>query len=234
MSGLSDWIARCRARRSLNLVVANLRILIGFGFMPAGLKKVLGERFTEAGNVGPFHEFLHAFWATGPLYRFVGIVQLTGALLLMTQRFAAVGAALLLPVLCVIAVFVWSTAGVPTIATVSLMLSGVASLLVWDLHKWRALFASDRQASGLPLAPAGEVIDARLWQRAGLGVALLYIASCLLHGGVYRPRGPDWSEPAFYVLPAVALVPVAALLVDHMRRRRQRPGNAADPRQPAG
>lgn len=216
---MADWIARCRARRSLHLVVANLRILIGFGFLPAGMRKVLGERFTDAGNVGPFHDFLHAFWATGPLYRFVGLVQLTGALLLMTQRFAAVGAALLLPVLSVITVFVWSTAGVPTIATATLMLGGVVSLLAWDIHKWRALLVSDRQATAFPLAPAPDLIDPRLWQRAGLAVALLYFASCLLHGGVYRPRGPDWSEPAFYVLPAVALIPVLALFLDRSRHR---------------
>jgi len=216
---MADRIARCRARRSLSLVVANLRILIGFGFLPAGLKKLLGERFTDADNVGPFHDFLHAFWATGPLYRFVGIVQLTGALLLMTQRFAAVGAALLFPVLCVIAVFVWSTAGVPTIATVTLMLSGVTALLFWDLHRWRGLFASDRRQTAPPLAPT-EVIDARLWQRAGGAVALLYFASCLLHGGVYRPRGPDWSEPSFYFLPAITLVPLLALLLDRARHRR--------------
>ena len=214
---MADWIARCRARRSLHLVVANLRIVIGFAFLPAGLKKLLGERFTDAGNVGPFHDFLHAFWATGPLYRFVGIVQLTGALLLMTQRFAAVGAALLLPVLSVIAVFVWSTAGVPTIATVTLMLCGVTALLLWDVHKWRSLLASDRQATAPPLAPAADRIDARLWQRAGLAVATLYFASCLLHGGVYRPRGPDWSEPAFYVLPAVALIPLLALFLGRRR-----------------
>jgi uncharacterized membrane protein YphA (DoxX/SURF4 family) len=218
---MADWIARCRARRSLQLIVANLRIAIGFGFLPAGTKKVLGERFTDAVNVGPFHDFLHAFWATGPLYRFVGIVQLVGAVLLMTQRFAALGAALLLPVLSVITVFVWSTAGVPTIATATLMLFGVISLLVWDLHKWRALFASDGQATALPLAPAADLVDTRLWQRAGLAVALLYFGSCLLHGGVYRPRGPDWGEPAFYVLPAAALIPVLALVIDIMRRRRR-------------
>jgi uncharacterized membrane protein YphA (DoxX/SURF4 family) len=200
-------------------VVANLRILIGFGFLPAGLKKVLGERFTDAGNVGAFHDFLHAFWATGPLYRFVGIVQLTGALLLMTQRFALPGAALLLPVLSGIAVFVWSTAGVPTIATATLMLSGVIALLLWDLHKWRALFASDRQRTAPALAPAADLIDGRLWQRAGLLVALLYFASCLLHGGVYRPRGAEWSEPAFYILPVVMVVPLVALVVDHVRCR---------------
>lgn len=215
---MADWIARCRARRSLNLLVANVRILIGFGFLPAGLKKVLGERFTDAGNVGPFHDFLHAFWATGPLYRFVGIVQLTGALLLMTQRFAAVGAALLLPVLSVITVFVWTTAGVPTIATATLMLAGVAALLVWDLHRWRAILVPEGQVAPPSLAPA-DILDRRLWERAGLAVALLYFTSCLLHGGVYRPRGPDWSEPAFYVLPAVTLIPIVALVLDHLRHR---------------
>lgn len=220
MSRLAGWIARCRARRGLHLVVANVRILIGFGFLPAGLKKVLGERFTEAGNVGPFHDFLHAFWATGPLYRFVGIVQLTSALLLMSQRYAALGAALLLPVLSVIAVFVWSTAGVPTIATVALMLCGVIALLLWDHHRWRALFAADGQEAALAVTPAAEHIDTRLWARAGLAVALLYFASCLLHGGVYRPRGADWSEPAFYILPVVMLVPLLALLLDRARRRR--------------
>jgi uncharacterized membrane protein YphA (DoxX/SURF4 family) len=222
MSGVVDWIARCRQRRSLQLAVANLRILIGFGFLPAGLKKLLGERFTDAGNVGPFHDFLHALWATGPLYRTVGIVQLTGALLLMSQRFAAVGAALLLPVLGVIAVFVWSTAGVPTIATATLMLVGVIALLLWDLHKWRGVFASDRRQAPLAVAPTADVIDAALWQRAGMAVAGLYFASCVLYGGVYRPRGADWSEPAFYVMPAVALIPLAALWLDRRRARRRR------------
>ena len=210
MSGLAGWVARCRTRRGLHLLVANVRILIGFGFLPAGLKKLLGERFTDAGNVGPFHDFLHAFWATGPLYRFVGIVQLTGALLLMSQRFAAAGAALLLPVLSVIAVFVWSTAGVPTIATVTLMLGGVIALLFWDHHRWRALFVEGAAPVAMPRA--ADLIDTRLWERAGLAVALLYFASCLVHGGVYRPRGADWSEPAFYVLPLVMVVPLVALL----------------------
>lgn len=219
MKDSAGWIARCRSRRGLHLLVANVRILIGFGFLPAGLKKVLGERFTEAGNTGPFHDFLHAFWATGALYRFVGIVQLTGALLLMSQRFAAAGAALLLPVLAVIAVFVWSTAGVPTIATVTLMLGGVVALLLWDHHRWRGLFAVDGRALAVAGRPAADLIDVRLWERAGLAVAVLYFTSCALYGGVYRPRGADWSEPAFYVLPVVALVPLLALALDGRRAR---------------
>jgi hypothetical protein len=95
----------------------------------------------------------------------------------------------------------------------------VIALLLWDLHKWRALFASDRQRTAPALAPAADLIDGRLWQRAGLLVALLYFASCLLHGGVYRPRGAEWSEPAFYILPVVMVVPLVALVVDHVRCR---------------
>jgi uncharacterized membrane protein YphA (DoxX/SURF4 family) len=214
-------MARCRERRSFNLAVANLRIAIGFGFLPAGLKKALGQPFTDPGSVGPFHDFVRALGATGSLYRFVGIIQLAGALLLMTQRFAAVGAALLLPVLSVIAVFVWTTAGVPTIVTATLMLCGTAGLLLWDLHKWRGIFASDRRAAGLALAPVPqEVIDAGLWQRAGLAVALSYFVSCLIQGGVYRPRGAEWNQPAFYVMPAIAVIPLVTWLIDRGRHRR--------------
>jgi uncharacterized membrane protein YphA (DoxX/SURF4 family) len=220
LNGFVDWIAILRRRRWLNLVVANLRIMIGFGFLPAGLKKVLGQPFTDPGNVGPFHDFLHAFLDTGPLYRFVGVLQITGALLLMTQRFAAVGAAILAPVLCVIAVFVWTTAGIPTRVTATLMLAGVVGLLLWDIHKWRGLLFSDRASGPLELAPAGEVIDDGLWWKAGLAVASVYFGSCLLYGGVYRPRGAEWNEPGFYVMPAIALIPLVTLLIDRMRYRR--------------
>jgi uncharacterized membrane protein YphA (DoxX/SURF4 family) len=219
MSALVDRIADLRRRRGLNLLVVNLRIMIGFGFLPAGLKKVLGQPFTDPNNVGPFHDFLHALLDTGPLYRFVGIVQIAGALLLMTQRFAAVGAAILAPVLCVIAVFVWTTAGIPTRVTVTLMLGGVLGLLFWDIHKWRGLWVSDRREQSLELAAVPQVIDAGLWTKAGLMVALLYFASCIAEGGVYRPRGAEWSEPAFYVMPAIAIVPLVTWLIDRARYR---------------
>src|SRR5688500_3998399 len=105
---------RARAARWSNLAVVNLRFLIGFAFVPAGLKKVLGQPFTDPHNTGAFHDFLHAFHATGFFYRFVGALQLTVALLLFTQRFARWGAYLALPIITAIMVFCWSTRVYPT------------------------------------------------------------------------------------------------------------------------
>lgn len=194
-------------------MVVNLRFLIGFGFLPAGLKKVLGQPFTDPGNTGAFHDFLHAFHATGGFYRFVGAVQLVAAVLLLTQRFATAGAALATPVLATIMVFCWSTAVYPTAAVVTLMFFGALVLLLWDLPRWRGLVHP-------PAAPATASIDRGLWQACGAAIVALYLASCALSGGVYRPRGADLSSPGFYIFPVIALLPVVTLLVDRARHRR--------------
>ena len=211
-----------RQRRWANLAVVNLRILIGFAFVPAGLKKLLGQPFTDPQNVGVFHEFLHAFLATGPFYHFVGLMQLVAAVLLMTQRFALLGAAVMLPITTAVTVLCWSTAGVPTITTVTLMLLGVLGLLVWDLEKWRPLLIGDAQGAELRLSPCPPVIDLRLWQRCGMAILLVYGIACVLQGGIYRPRGVELGNPAFYLLPAIAVFPVVTWLIDRRRFRRQR------------
>ena len=69
-----------RSLRAIHFFVAWLRIAIGFAFLPAGLKKILGQPFTDPSFQGRFHEFLHAFHATGFFYKFVGGVQLVAAI----------------------------------------------------------------------------------------------------------------------------------------------------------
>jgi uncharacterized membrane protein YphA (DoxX/SURF4 family) len=220
--GLAETVSSLRERRWANLAVVNLRILIGFAFLPAGLKKVLGQPFTDPDNVGVFHEFLHAFLATGPFYRSVGVVQLIACALLMTQRFATVGAVVLLPVLAAITALCWSTAGVPTIVTVTLMLLSTVGLVIWDLPKWRAIFASDQRVTEIRVDPIPAVIDRRLWQRCGLAILAVYAAACAIRGGVYRPRGLELDEPAFYLLPAIAVIPLVTWLIDRSRHRQTR------------
>lgn len=216
---MSSWIERtvekARARRGLHLFVANLRIFIGFAMLPAGLKKVLGEPFTDASNSGPFHDFLHAFHDTGVFYSFVGATQILVALLLMTQRFALIGALLLVPILTTILVFCWSTAVYPTASVVTLMWLGTVGLVLWDIDRWRVLFAT----SGAPPSLARRVEEDQrlvlnLWGRAGLAVFLLYLVSAVMFGGVYRPRGFEPREPAFWVLALLLCVPVITAVIE--------------------
>jgi len=189
--------ARARGARWLGLVVANLRLLVGFAFVPAGLKKVLGQPFTDPDKTGPFHDLLHAFHATGGFYRFVGVLQLVVAVLLMTQRWARFGAWLALPIITAIMVFCWSTNVVPTAIVATLMFAGVVGLAAWDAR------------------PGPALVDERVWQACGAAILFLYLAACAITGEIYRPRGgAEWDRPVFYVLVVMPLLPVAALLVE--------------------
>lgn len=213
-------IERARRRRSLALLVVNLRIALAFALVPSGLKKVVGEPFTDPSNAGTFHVFLHAFFATGAFYTFVGAMQLLAATLLFSQRFATAGALLLLPILTAILVFCWSTQVWFTASVVTLMWLGNVGLVLWDAHKWRPVFAPDGQPP--PSAPAGAPqVDERLYAVAGLAILAFYLAVCAVSGEIYRPRGVELHDPRFYVFPALVLFPVGAWLVDR-RRHRQR------------
>jgi hypothetical protein len=210
---MESWLARLRRARWANLCVVNLRILIGFAFLPAALKKLLDQPFTDPSNTGPFHDFLHAFHATGWFYQFVGALQLTAAALLCSQRFALAGALVALPILTAITAFCWSTRVIPTATVASLMWLGTAALVIWDLERWRGRIAP-REAPASP-----PVIQLRRWQWCGAAIFVLYVGACLGHGGIYRPRGVELGDPAFYVLPVIALLPVITLALELRARR---------------
>ena len=211
-------VQRLYAHRWSHLAVANLRILLGFAFVPAGLKKVLHQPFTDPQNTGPFHDFLDAFYATGVFYPFVGAVQLLIAVLLMTQTFATLGAWMALPVMTTITVFCWSTGVVPTAIVTTLMLLGTLALILWDIDLWLTVLWPGH----VPAAPHAEPlpIDLSLWRACGAGILLFYGLTCLAYGGVYRPKGVDLDNPAFFALPLIALFPVVTLFVEHRRRPR--------------
>lgn len=211
-------VRNARQRRWLHLVVINLRFLIGFAFLPASLKKITNQPFTDPANHGRFHDFLHAFYATGWFYQLVGVLQLLAATLLFTQRFATLGALIALPILTAITALCWSTGAYPTASIATLMLLGTVGLACWDLPRLRGLFGRDdrpfdEHAEAAPVA-------LRRWIYCGTAMLALYLGSTIARGGVYRPRGMEWSEPAFYVMPVVLLLPILTLVLDRPRRVR--------------
>ncbi|MEJ7603635.1 MAG: hypothetical protein WKG01_37455 [Kofleriaceae bacterium] len=207
---ICSLISRARRTHWVAVAAAILRILIAFAFVPAGLKKLLGQPFTDAHNTGAFHDFLHAFRATGWFYNFVGVLQLVIAALLVSQRFALAGAALAVPVLTAIVTFCWSTQVYPTATVATLIWLGAIALVAWDYQAWR-----DR-ATEVPQ------VDLALWRSAGIAVVGMYLIACAAAGEVYRPRGAKPDDPGFYLFPAILLVPVVTLVVEQRRRRRSR------------
>jgi uncharacterized membrane protein YphA (DoxX/SURF4 family) len=214
-----ELLYRLRRTRWANLVIVNLRILLGFAFLPAGLKKVLGEPFTDPAKTGAFHEFLHAFHATGTFYQFVGVMQLAIAVLLLTQTLVTLGALMALPVFATVAVFCWSTGATFTAAMATLMLLGTAALLAWDIDRWRAVIEPPAHTS--PPADEPPPLDMGLWRRCGVVILGLYLAVTALSGGIYRPVGVELQNPAFYILPLIALLPVVTFAVEQRASRRR-------------
>lgn len=215
---VKQFIASLHRRRWSQLLVVNLRILLGFAFVPAGLKKVLYQPFTDPQNTGTFHEFLHAFYATGLFYQFVGGVQLLAAILLMTQTLASLGALMALPVITCITVFCWSTGVVPTAIVATLMLAGTVALVVWDLDRWLPALQLQRLGTASNDPADTPPIDLALWRVCGAGILAFYGLTCLVNGGVYRPKGVDLGNPSFYILLLIPLFPVVTLLVERRRR----------------
>jgi uncharacterized membrane protein YphA (DoxX/SURF4 family) len=214
---LARILETLRSARWATLCVIQLRILLGFAFLPAGLKKLLDQPFTDPQNAGRFHDFLHAFHATGWFYQFVGAVQLVAAALLITQRFATAGAFLAMPVIATITMFCWSTGVVPTAIVATLMCLGTAGLLLWDLPRWRLVFAGDHREHTLHLPARGAPVHMPLWQACGVAIVVLYFGACIAMGGVYRPKGMELDQPGFYVMPVILLLPLVTLMLDQRR-----------------
>ncbi len=206
-------LARLRASRRAWLLAVNLRYLLGFALLPAGLKKVLGEPFTDPANSGPFHDFLDAFLATGFFYTFVGLLQVGVATLLLTQRLAALGALLFFPLITAIGVFCWSTGAYPTAGVVTLMWLGGLGLLLFDAPRLFAFAARSEPHTASP------PVALRTWSLAGAGILGFYLLTVVLNGGIYRPRGFEPENPAFWTLPALIVFPLGAWFVERRTRR---------------
>lgn len=114
-----------------------VRVLLAVAFLPSGLKKLLGERFTTLAIDNPVGFFFEALYRSGCYWNFLGLVQLLAAILLVIPRTALLGALIYLPI--VINIFVIVTAmqfsGTPVVA--GLMLLGNLYLLFWDYPKMR-------------------------------------------------------------------------------------------------
>ena len=139
------WV---RGHRALRAFTVATRVLLALGFLPSGLTKVVGNRFTVLGLDSPVGFFFEAMYRTGFYWRFLGLCQLAAALLLLIPRTATVGALVYLPLSLNIFVITVSLhfRGTPVIT--GLMLLANLYLLCWDYDKLKHLFAAGRIAEG--------------------------------------------------------------------------------------
>lgn len=134
------------------------RILLAMGFIPTGMVKVLGQRFTRMGIDTDIGFFFEAMYRTGGWWRFLGLAQVVACILLLIPRTATLGALLFFPTILNIVIITISIDFKGTPVVTSLMLLATTYLLFWDYDRIRTAAVAmlgyrDRTA----LEPAGIV-----------------------------------------------------------------------------
>jgi uncharacterized membrane protein YphA (DoxX/SURF4 family) len=138
-SSLERAHRRVKEQRYLKVFTVLTRVLLALGFLPSGLTKVLGNRFTILGVDNPVGFFFEAMYRTGFYWRFLGLCQLAAAALLVIPRTATIGALVYFPLILNIFVITVSLHFTGTPFITGLMLLANLYLLCRDYDKLKPL-----------------------------------------------------------------------------------------------
>jgi len=162
------WLAR--------FTLAN-RLLLAMAFLPTGLVKATGQRFTTIPVDNPIGFFFEAMYQTGPYWYFIGAVQVVAAVLLLIPATAALGALLFLPVGISVFLITWGVGFQGTTWITAGMLLAVVYLVCWDGDRvWAAgaeLFGFGGGAGVLEGMHPVELAGWTVGGAAGMGVFLV-------------------------------------------------------------
>ncbi len=190
------------------LFIIYTRYLIGGAFVFAAIVKIKGERFTTYDGTdtplnSPFHLF-ETLYQSGLYWKFLGAGQVAAGFLLMTQRYAKLGALMFLPIIANVFVITvsYDFRGTPFIT--GLMLLANILLVLWDWDEIKILFN---------LTPVMENRNAwmndKVWEITGL--ALFIFDAC------YRFFTVGYN--IFLWFGICALIGLAGLIVGLRRRK---------------
>ena len=187
-----------RNNKLVQLIVVYLRFLIGGAFAFAAMVKIQGQPFTSLSTDTSIGHFFDAMHRTGFYWQFLGWAQLIAAALLMTQRFAFLGACCFFGIISNIVVITLSIdfgLGTPIITTG--MFVAVLFLLFWDFPRVGRLFAVDDRVDGRFIYQDLTIANHAWWRITGLvllGVTivgglnrdsvLLWLIGCTLIGAI--------------------------------------------------
>ena len=171
---LVRWHAWLRSQAWLRRFTLANRLLLAMAFLPTGMVKLLGRRFTLLPMDNPVGFFFEAMYRTGPYWHFIGGVQVVAALCLLFPPTALLGALLFLPVAVSIFLITWGVGFGNTVLVATGMVVSVGWLLVWDGHRvaaaLRPVVGTDRHP---PLLEGAHPVEIAGWLLGGaVGMAL--------------------------------------------------------------
>jgi len=169
---LSSIYVRIRTFYKLNLLVWLTRYLLAFAFIPSGMKKVLGQRFTSIGTDNPIGYFFEALFRSGMYWNFLGWGQLIAAVLMMSQLFATLGNLIFFFIITNIFFITVSMHFTGTWLIALLMLFASTCLLLWDANRLQYIIS---KKGFLEISHDVTLPEAsKIWQVSGI---LLFVES---------------------------------------------------------
>ena len=141
MSQTSLFIERIKSKLFFKLFTWFTRILLSIAFIPSGLKKLLGERFTNIGTDDPVGMFFEGLYQSGFYWNYLGLMQVLCSVFILIPRTTYLAAVLYLPIIININIIVISMnfRGTPIIT--GLMFLANIYLLVWDYKKTNTILS---------------------------------------------------------------------------------------------
>jgi len=97
MTKLEQFYSEARTNKWLHYFTVFCRVTLALGFIPSGIVKIMGERFTGLPPNHPLGHYFDALYQTGQYYTFIGIGQIITAFLLLIPRTALLGAIMYFP-----------------------------------------------------------------------------------------------------------------------------------------
>lgn len=108
------------------------RLLLAMAFLPTGLVKATGQRFTILPIDNPIGFFFEAMYRTGPYWYFIGIMQVLAAVLLLIPATSTLGALVFLPIGISVFLVTWGVGFGNTVYITAGMLLSAIYLVCWD------------------------------------------------------------------------------------------------------
>lgn len=174
----SEFYDRIRNSRQAELCIIGLRFLMGMAFIPSGIVKVEGQRFTLLSVETKIGYFFEALFQASEYWKFIGIIQLTAAFLLFTQKFATLGNLIFFVIISNIFIITVDLNFNGTWVITGLLLMSSILLILWDWFKFSLLVGINRVYLDKTSYREPKVI----WQVVGALLFLSLLVTVLLAG----------------------------------------------------
>ena len=145
------------------------RIALAASFIPAGLVKIMGERFAAGlPSNNPLGHYFDALYLTGYYYTFIGIAQIIIAILLLIPRTSLLGALMYFPMILNICVLTYATRFAGTRINTMMLLASLF-LLIWHYDRLKYILPFKQPKTDPPV----------LKRRMGVRLRIIFFGSSI-------------------------------------------------------